>query len=320
MIQHLQVLHKVDIKIAERIISNDDTLMEVEKAKPTPTSTRPIQKPVKANAHPDKTLGSKRKDNSTSEKDNKLVENTNALSEAQSAENMTISETTADSQTNTNEKSEANVTMEMIPTDGIPNSVLDNSTLADISLSSSIVGVIQDLETPKIKSKPGPSRRTKHKVSNDTSNTLDISTSSKDKSKLECNSCQFTSDNRIEMITHAKAKHMNLTPTKTKPKALTNESATIESIVCILCDYVADKPEDMSDHMGVTEEGHFGPDKTVICPHCPYMPFSTQELLEHGKSHFARFTLNNYQCSKCINKFETVLKMEEHWALAHASK
>ena len=270
VIQHLQVVHDVNIKKAESIISNNDISPgQVEQVKPTPP--RVIPKPVKNDDKPEQTFISKGSDNSPSVQECLLVDDKNKAR--------------PDSQMNDNKKSEADVSTEMIPKeklDTLPKSVLNNSALADVSLSSSIVGVIQDLETPKIKvikRRPRPSRKTGNKVSINTSNTTDPGAPSKDKGKFECNSCLFSGDTRLEMLTHAKEQHLKLSPATKSESLVPIVSAAILTSKCLLCDYETAKLEDMSNHM--VEDGHFA----VTCPHCSYMPTSSEDLMEHGKSH-----------------------------------
>ena len=79
---------------------------------------------------------------------------------------------------------------------------------------------------------------------------------------------------------------------------------------CGLCDFKTSDLEEMNNHIG--KDGHFAVGKQAICPHCPYIAAHPQELLNHGKSHFAGFVLIYYLCTFCNFRSLTLDGIEKH--------
>ena len=98
--------------------------------------------------------------------------------------------------------------------------------------------------------------------------------------------------------------------------ALDSSQPTVNCVMkCGLCDFKTLAVDEMNSHIG--REGHFAAGKLPICPHCPFVAASPQELLDHGKSHFAGFTLVSYFCSKCSFKSTDVEAIEKHQQIVH---
>jgi hypothetical protein len=84
---------------------------------------------------------------------------------------------------------------------------------------------------------------------------------------------------------------------------------------CGLCEFKSSNVEEINNHIG--KDGHFGPGKQPICPHCPFLAANPKELLDHGKSHFVGFVLITYICTVCSFKASSLANIEKHQQVVH---
>lgn len=171
---------------------------------------------------------------------------------------------------------------------------------------------------------------------------------------FECDSCWFTTHQRPELGEHLMSQHgfskeaarlyiskpfsdsnklSGHVPTVKTPirssSDSSNSSCTSTSsgtsknlfkqmrcvMKCGLCDYKTNDVFSINSHVG--RGFHFAPGKESICPHCPFTPANSSELVEHGKSHFANFALITYMCSRCSYKADNVETQEKHFEDFH---
>jgi len=147
-----------------------------------------------------------------------------------------------------------------------------------------------------------------------------------------CNDCWFATDCKEKLAKHFAEKHpaafeepevnrpepdgANLKPPSGPETA---QSVRVSCrMKCSLCPLDTEDMGEMVNHFGTN--GHFAPGKTVMCPRCPYIAGSSEDLTLHGESHFEGFSFAQYNCSKCDMVCNTIAKMESHWQFEHFAK
>ncbi len=147
-----------------------------------------------------------------------------------------------------------------------------------------------------------------------------------------CNDCWFATDSKEKLETHCAQKHPAAfekpevnNPEEDaadfkSPNGLKNPlpAEAVFRMKCSLCPLDTEDLDEMVNHFGIN--GHFAFGKTVLCPRCPYIATSSEDLTYHGKSHFDGFSLAQYFCSKCVMVCNTIGKMESHWQFSHLAK
>ena len=168
--------------------------------------------------------------------------------------------------------------------------------------------------------RPGPSSRTKSSLEE---NSKPVETSSYyAKTRYECDSCWFTSESQEELVEHSTDKHYSEEDSKTRKKMETAEvlmkkrqqiKTTLKfRMTCLLCNNFVSCQSDMMTHLG--KEGHA---KSPLCPRCPYLATSMNDLLEHGRGHFEGFAFANFQCVICSFRSQEMQVIEAHCKDVH---